>query len=346
MQDEAKQIDPFNTKPGTGALGRAKDVLARKGHIVNALSVNEASVTLVGEPGVSTALTVVSQGGPKTFGNRPSAERYFPLEEYARELNSKTNAFTNIFGETWSDNFLTGIQESVDLEEYLRSTSLLEDTNDVPTSDQWLWQRFNIINKLMQTRADRHADRDVYYIEYGSFDHHDNMKENLKTKLNQVDNNLKRFIEQLKADDLWNNVTIVVTSEFARTITPNSNEGSDHAWGGHYWVMGGELDGGRVLGKYPNDITEHSPLNAGSNPRIRTIPTTSFDSMWNGVIEWFGVEEKDLDHCLPNRHKTVRPVEGEGEFPLFSASDLYLDSATTTESTEDAKRRLRRQQKD
>lgn len=337
MQEEAKKVDPYNSNIGSGVLGRAKDVLAMKGHVVNAMAINDASVTLIGSPGASVPMSVVSQGGPKTFGRRPGAEKYFEIEEYARALNAETDAFSNIFGETWSEQFVGGIQEGFDLEEYLKTTSLEVEVNDVPSSERYIWQRFNIINKLMQTQKERHADRDVYYVEYGSFDHHDSMKANLKTKLYDVNTNLKRFVEQLKADGLWDSVTVFVASDFARTITPNSNNGSDHAWGGHYWIMGGDVNGGRVLGKYPHDITVGSPLNAGANPRVRTIPTTSWDSIWNGVIEWFGVDEEDMDYCLPNRHNTVMPVEGEGESPLFTASDLYDSAALSV----DTKRRLR-----
>jgi hypothetical protein len=54
------------------------------------------------------------------------------------------------------------------------------------------------------------------------------MKTNLQTKLKDIHDPLKMFIEQVKADGMWDNVVIVVASEFARTITPNNNAGSDH----------------------------------------------------------------------------------------------------------------------
>jgi hypothetical protein len=58
------------------------------------------------------------------------------------------------------------------------------------------------------------------------------------------------------------------------------------------------MKGGNILGEYPSDITASSPLNIG---RGCIIPTTSWDSVWNGVVEWMGVHsEADLDYCLPN----------------------------------------------
>ncbi len=42
----------------------------------------------------------------------------------------------------------------------------------------------------------------------------------------------------MKMAGLWNNVTVVQTSDFARTLNPNSGDGTDHAWGGNYMMMG------------------------------------------------------------------------------------------------------------
>lgn len=108
-------------------------------------------------------------------------------------------------------------------------------------------------------------------------------------------------------------MTVVVVSDFARTLTANSGEGSDHAWGGHYFLMGGSVKGGQIHGEYPADITESSPLNLG---RGRIIPTTSWDSLFHSVVEWMGVEtDSERDYCLPNRKQTGSK--------LYSKSDVF-----------------------
>ena len=50
MQQEAKVVDPYRTAPGTGVLGRAKDLLstASYGHVVNSLSIDIASIAING----------------------------------------------------------------------------------------------------------------------------------------------------------------------------------------------------------------------------------------------------------------------------------------------------------
>ena len=152
--------------------------------------------------------------------NYHSCVEYFEVEEYARKVNSKLDPFSSVFGETWSDQFLKGVEEGVSLNEQLGKVATdpaIWNGNDSP-----LYDKLNIVAKLIKTRNDRNSDRDVFYTEYNCCDHHSNMKKLLGEKLKEVDNNLRRLVEELKADNLWDNVTIVVTSEFARTITPNS----------------------------------------------------------------------------------------------------------------------------
>lgn len=82
-----------------------------------------------------------------------------------------------------------------------------------------------------------------------------------------------------------------------------------------YFCAGGSVDGGKILGKYPDDITPEGPLNIG---RGRIMPTTSWDAIWNGVAEWMGVEPEQLGDVLPNRDNVVEPG-----FSLFTKADLY-----------------------
>ena len=90
------------------------------------------------------------------------------------------------------------------------------------------------------------------------------------------------------------------------------------------------MKGGKILGKFPSDLTQAGPLIDG---RGRFIPTTSWDAVWNGVLQWLGVDDQDsLDYCLPNAAHTISAVEGMGSFPLFSRDDLFVA---------DARRRLR-----
>jgi uncharacterized protein (DUF1501 family) len=139
------------------------------------------------------------------------------------------------------------------------------------------------------------------------------MKDKSKAMFTDLNTALTSFKEEMEAANLWDNVSLVITSDFARTLTVNSGGGSDHAWGGNYFVMGGDVKGGQILGQYPSDLTTDGPVNIG---RGRLIPTTSWESVWSSVVQWMGLEtEEELDYCLPNRVKAGST--------LYKKSDVY-----------------------
>ncbi|HMD58564.1 MAG TPA: DUF1501 domain-containing protein, partial [Steroidobacteraceae bacterium] len=42
---------------------------------------------------------------------------------------------------------------------------------------------------------------------------------------------------------------VVVISEFGRTFRENGNKGTDHGHGSVYWVLGGGISGGQIVGR-------------------------------------------------------------------------------------------------
>jgi uncharacterized protein (DUF1501 family) len=151
----------------------------------------------------------------------------------------------------------------------------------------------------------------------GGWDHHQGMKAGLSENFVRLNEALTTFTTEMKAQGAWQSVTLVITSDFSRTLTANSGEGSDHAWGGNYFVMGGAVKGGQILGSYPSDITSAGPLNIG---RGRFIPTLSWESIMSPIVEWMGASsDADLDYCLPNRKQTGAK--------LFKASEVFDSTA-------------------
>ena len=87
-------------------------------------------------------------------------------------------------------------------------------------------------------------------------------------------------------------------------------------------MLGGGLDGGKILGEYPEDLSDKSDLWL---QRGRLIPTLPFDSVWNGISEWMGVQgDADMDFVLPNR------VNFDKCSTMFRAQDLFSDVPKTT----------------
>ena len=67
-------------------------------------------------------------------------------------------------------------------------------------------------------------------------------------------------------------------------------------------MIGGDVKGGQIVNRYPDDILNpdgsQGPSNVG---RGRMIPSMSWDSVWHALAQWMGVEEAEMDHVLPNK---------------------------------------------
>ena len=95
--------------------------------------------------------------------------------------------------------------------------------------------------------------RDKYrlgFIDVGGWDTHVNegaAQGTLATNLSGLARGLQTFSQSLGSE--WSNTVVVVLSEFGRTFRENGNRGTDHGHGTVYWVLGGAINGGAVLGE-------------------------------------------------------------------------------------------------
>ena len=307
MQEAAERVDPFSIDAGTGILGRMSTVLEEEGYRTATISIDSPSSATSG----STVLPIVaSRDGATKFNERPRKERKFQLQEHAAVVNAETDTYSNLFGKMWSAEYSAGVDEAGFFSEALDKTALQK------RGSGKVAHQMEMVARLMQTKDDRGVDRDLFFIKSGFWDHHANLVPALENGLTELDTALRNFVDELKAQDAWDDTIIVVTSDFGRSLTLNGREGSDHAWGGHYMLMGGGIDGGKILGQYPDDLTEAGPLNIG---RGRIMPTMSWDAVWNGVSEWAGVTENEMERVLPN----LKNSYGPGFASPLKQSDLF-----------------------
>lgn len=81
-------------------------------------------------------------------------------------------------------------------------------------------------------------------------------------------------------------------------------------------MLGGSVRGGRMLGKYPDRLTDtDSDLSCG---RGRMIPTTPWEFVWNGLAEWWDLPMKDREDILPRAQNWAREE-------LFNRSHLFYE---------------------
>jgi uncharacterized protein (DUF1501 family) len=179
-----------------------------------------------------------------------------------------------------------------------------------PTGNTLADQLKMVARLIKVSKNDLSAQRQVYFVNYGSFDLHDGMfiagqpvastgHGALMTELNQA---MGAFWTALNEIGAQNEVTSFTMSDFARTLTGNGN-GSDHAWGGNLVLMGGAVQGNKMYGSYPNLIVNNDDdVNKDwSFSRGQYIPTTAVDQVAATLAKWMGVTDTlAMDTIFPN----------------------------------------------
>jgi uncharacterized protein (DUF1501 family)/uncharacterized protein (DUF1800 family) len=300
MQRESKRVDANEEFLGTGVIGRMRDVLNRNSLKTGAYSIDGNQIALIGNPGESPPAVIVSKKGLKEWNPEASS---IGMRDTIEAINNATTPDNGFVGETWSMKLTDALEQQEQLYTALQEATVI---TDFPQGNG-LADQLKLVSQLMQTHEARGVRRDVFYVSEGSWDTHSNVIESLKNKFSKVNSALDAFQKEVDEHNLWESTTLVQFSEFARTLSPNSGPsgngsgaGSDHAWGGNQFMMGGSLNGGKILGSYPSEFDDGSSSYALD--RGRMVPTTPWDAMWNGVAQWMGVSsEEDLDEILPMR---------------------------------------------
>jgi len=138
-------------------------------------------------------------------------------------------------------------------------------------------------------------NRQFIFIPPGGWDHHTDLRPNQDYRLRDIDACIKAFKDCVEDMELTDNVTIFFESEFGRTFNGNPTNGTDHAWAGHMFVMGGEVVGG-IYGPEPDYLID-GPRDTG---RGRFIPQISTEQYYATLLQWFGVPSGLINLVLPN----------------------------------------------
>jgi uncharacterized protein (DUF1501 family) len=110
-------------------------------------------------------------------------------------------------------------------------------------------------------------------IDVGGFDMHTGLGRvdsgDMRDHLVELDGAISAFATDLGAE--FANVTVVLVSEFGRTVAENGTVGTDHGHGQTMWVLGGGINGGKVYGTWPGladaDLFTNGSLAATSDYR-------------------------------------------------------------------------------
>jgi uncharacterized protein (DUF1501 family) len=152
------------------------------------------------------------------------------------------------------------------------------------------------VAQLIQVRAALGVQRQIFFAGIGNFDTHSDQITLQSGLLASISAAMGAFYNATVELGVQSEVTTFTMSDFSRTFQPNSNTGSDHAWGSHHIVMGGAVNGGKMYGTFPT-LALGGPDDSGSNGRW--VPTISSSQYAATLAEWFGVPTSQLSTVFP-----------------------------------------------
>lgn len=205
------------------------------------------------------------------------------------------NNYTDPKKQAYANLFRSSIDNSILLNEGLKKSP--EIMTNFSESD--LSKNLKMAARTISVHKELGFKRQIFFINYGDWDTHGNSDTNQRELLNGLltglDNAVGEFNSALIELGMEDDVVLFSMSEFARTLTSNGN-GTDHAWGGNVFAVGGPVKGNNMYGTYPTlAIDSNIDLGSGS-----LIPSMANDLYFAELALWFGVPQSELHNILPN----------------------------------------------
>ncbi len=131
---------------------------------------------------------------------------------------------------------------------------------------------------------------EVAFAESGNWDHHANEGPQIANRLDDFASGIAAFAQDL--GDGMADVMVLTMSEFGRTVSENGARGTDHGHGNAMLLLGGDVKGGKVYGKWPG--LEREQRYEGRDLAI----TTDFRDVFSEVLGGH-LGTKDISSVFP-----------------------------------------------
>ncbi len=261
----------------------------------------------------NSLLTCISASGNAVFVAGRDALQYQISPNGAIRVNGRT-VDTPLYGSTalrdalhetitqtsshaFENEYAIVTRRSIELEGVVNSAlgGVMMDTSfDTDGVANPLANQMRVVARLIGARNTLNARRQVFFVSLGGFDNHNLLMQDHPRLMARLNEAMTQFYAATVELGVADKVVTFTASDFGRTLSSNA-DGSDHGWGGHHFVMGGAVAGGRFYGVAPH-VSIQSSDQVGQG---RLLPSTAVDEFATTLARWFGVTVGELPDLLP-----------------------------------------------
>jgi uncharacterized protein (DUF1501 family) len=271
--------------PTTGWGGRIADLIAsQSGSLPPVLEAGLASIFSVGR----SVQGIVLQNGSTSFTPLPAGIDQAILSIARNDCQSQNNLVSQA-----AQLRVQAMNQQVLLSQASIAGGGLKTQFPQSGFGQGLQKIANTING----RSIVGASRQIFYLQQGEYDTHQNQLSMQSSFLSELDAGIGAFMKALQEMGLENNVLVTTHSDFNRTYTSNVTVGSDHAWGNHQLILGGGIRGGRIIGSVPEPELNGS---LDFNGYGTWIPGLSVTQMAASIGSWMGLSSGQVADVFPD----------------------------------------------
>ncbi len=287
-QDYMESGVPGLKNINTGWLNRLVAELPTRQSPVQAISIGPLLPRIMSGP--ATIATVAQESKSRKMAvDRPGIEQAFD-----QLYSGRKDELSKVYSE--------GIAAHKEVSEAMHKAE--EETASDPMSKEQmiankgapLPRNFNYFGKQIAGLFKHDPSVQVAFVDFGGWDTH--IKEGsatgqLANHLTPLANGLADLIQGL--GPMYKNTQIIVMSEFGRTAKENGNGGTDHGHGNVMWLMGKDIQGGKVYGRWGG-------LSANALHEQRDLPTTTdFRTVISSLLgEHLNLSSQQLQKIFPD----------------------------------------------
>lgn len=290
--DQQSYFQASNPEGATSGWGGRMGDLFQSGNGAATLTCINASGNAVYLTGKSAVQYAIGTGGPIAL------------------LNNATSLYGSTAAAATLRSLMTGSNGNLFADEHARVSKRALDTYSQVSSalagapasgfslfpgNNGLADQLKMVARLISVSSQLGAKRQVFFVSIGGFDLHDNLVAQHPGLMGKVADAMRAFYDTTVALGVADQVTSFTASDFGRTLQSN-DDGSDHGWGSHHFVLGGAVKGRRFYGT-PPAIGNNTADDVGQG---RLLPTISVDQYAATLANWFGVSGGNMTTVLPN----------------------------------------------